>query len=69
MSFEADKKTRNNLADYEQLVQQALAIESQLLAWNGKFSTLRADVDATKQSELDVKKTAFVNKLKTALGL
>lgn len=68
-TFEEDKKIENNLAEYDYLVNNALSLISQVNAWNGKFDTLRADVGASKQAELDTKKTQFVNGLKTALGL
>ena len=68
-TFEEDGKIKNNLSDFEELSRNAANINSQLSVWVGKFDALRADVVVNKQAELDVTKTAFVQQLKTTLGL
>lgn len=69
MAFSDDEKLENNLSDFKELRRNAANINSQLSVWVGKFDALHADVDATKQAELDVKKTAFIQELKATLGL
>jgi len=69
MSFNAETKTENNFSDYKELNSKAATIESLLSVWVGKYDVLYADVSAAKQAELAAKKTAFVNQLKTTLGL
>ena len=69
MTFAIDQQSRDNLSDYEELVRNAASINSQLAAWEGKYTALRASVDAPRQAELDAKHIAFINQLKTTLGI
>ena len=69
MSFEQKIPEDDNLQQYRQLKSDADRINSQLSAWVGTYDSLRAKVDATKQSELDTKKTQFVQMLRTTLGI
>ncbi len=69
MSFETAQQEEDNLSDYKELVRTAQSLNSQLAAWEGKFNDLHASVDTTKQAELNVKKTAFINQLKTTLSI
>lgn len=68
-TFAEDKKTENNLADYDYLISTGLSLASQVEAWNGKHITLHAEVPAAKQAELDSIKAILVQKLIAALDL
>lgn len=69
MSFSDEQRAEDNLSDFKELVRTAATLDSQLAAWQGKYTTLHASVDATKQAELEAKHTAFINQLKTTLGI
>jgi len=69
MSFEADITADENRAQYKQLKQQSGTLVSQLTAWQGTYTQVRASVDAAKQAELDAKRTQFISLLQTALGI
>jgi hypothetical protein len=69
MSFSDEQQAEDNLSDFKELVRKAAALNSQLTAWQGKYTSLHASVDVTKQSELEGKRTAFINQLKTTLSI
>lgn len=69
MTFASDKKTEDDFSDYKELVRAADNINSQLVAWNGRFNTLLTRVDTPRQAELSVKRDAFIGQLRTTLGI
>lgn len=69
MSFADEQQAEDNLSDFKELVRTAAALNSQLAAWQGKYTTLHASVDATKQAELVAKRTAFIGQMQTTLGI
>jgi hypothetical protein len=69
MSFSEEQQEEDNLSDFKELVRTAASLNSQLAAWQGKYTTLHASVDAAKQAELEANHTAFINQLKTTLSI
>lgn len=69
MTFATDQQNEDDLSNYKELVRNAASINSQLAAWVGKYTALRASVDAPRQAELDAKHTVFIDQLKLTLGL
>lgn len=69
MSFENEKQLEDNLADYKELTRTASALGSQLAAWKGKYTSLHASVDSSKQAELAAKHATFISQVKTTLGI
>jgi hypothetical protein len=69
MSFSEEQQAEDNLSDFKELVRTAASLNSQLSAWQGKYTALHASVDATKQTELGAKHTAFISQLKTTLNI
>lgn len=69
MNFEEEITSDENRSQYVELKRSAEQLNSQLAAWVGTYDSLRLKVDVTKQSELDDKKTQFIDQLKTTLGI
>lgn len=68
-NLNTQEQDENNLSQFRQLKSDAGRLISQCTAWNGTFNTLYGDVNAESQAILDAKKAAFINAMKTALGL
>ena len=68
-TFEEDAKIKNNLSYFEGLGRSEANIESQLTEYVNIFNKVISDVGVDKQTELNDKKIAFVNRLKNILGL
>lgn len=69
MGFAEEQQAEDNLSDFKELVRTASALNSQLAAWQGKYTSLHASVDATKQTELESKHSVFVGQVRTTLGI
>jgi hypothetical protein len=68
-NLDTQEQDENNLAQYRQIKQQTVSLVSQLTAFQGTFTTLRANVSAESQAILDAKRTAFISQLQAALGI
>ena len=68
-NLNTQEQDENNLSQFRQLKSDAGRLISQATAWNGTFNSLHGEVNAESQAILDAKKTAFINSMRTALGL
>lgn len=69
MSFISDEKTKNDLADYQELIRSAAQINSTLSVWAGKCEALCMSVTDDKKAELAATRAQFETDIKATLGL